>query len=77
MFAANPACFYCRCLTVLPINDERYGNTATLDHKTPKSRGGHKASRRNLALCCMDCNHHKGDLTEEEYRLVLSQRRLS
>lgn len=73
LFATDPLCFYCRCLTQLPVGDERYPNTATVDHKTPISRGGHKARRSNLALCCLACNHAKADKTEEEFRALLAQ----
>jgi 5-methylcytosine-specific restriction endonuclease McrA len=68
LFAADPHCYYCRCLTQLPTGDERCSHTATIDHKTPISKGGRKASMANLALCCYACNQAKGDSTEEEFR---------
>jgi 5-methylcytosine-specific restriction endonuclease McrA len=71
MFAAETTCYYCRCQICLPTNERRYINTATIDHKTPKSRGGHKTSRRNLVLCCQACNHAKGNRTEVEYKAYL------
>ncbi len=72
LFAADPLCFYCRCLTQLPFANERFSNTATVDHKTPISRGGHKARRSNLALCCLACNQAKANRTEEEFRALLA-----
>jgi 5-methylcytosine-specific restriction endonuclease McrA len=34
---------------------------ATVDHKTPRSRGG-KTNIRNCVLACRGCNCRKGDL---------------
>ena len=73
MFAIDPSCYYCRCQIVLRCDDMLLRNMATLDHKTPKSRGGHKTSKRNLVLCCLGCNCDKGDRTEEEYRSGMKQ----
>jgi 5-methylcytosine-specific restriction endonuclease McrA len=72
LFAADSRCYYCRCQTQLPVSGERHSNSATIDHKTPISRGGHKASRSNLALCCLACNHAKADQTEAEFRATFA-----
>lgn len=40
----------------------------TLDHVTPKSRGG-KSTWENLAACCYACNNRKGDKTPAEARM--------
>jgi 5-methylcytosine-specific restriction endonuclease McrA len=45
----------------------------TLDHVTPKSRGG-KSSWDNLVTACQRCNSQKGDQTPEESGMQLSQR---
>ncbi len=42
----------------------------TLDHVTPKSRGG-KTSWDNLTTACRKCNSRKGDLTPEEAKMPL------
>jgi hypothetical protein len=43
----------------------------TLDHVTPKSRGGQK-SWENLVACCVPCNQRKGDKTPSEASMSLS-----
>jgi len=53
------ACRYCR--KSIPDHD-----SATLDHRIPKWRGG-SDRLRNLVLCCIDCNVEKGSMTEYEY----------
>lgn len=48
---------------------------ATIDHKTPRSRGGERAislNNLNVALACLACNERKGDRTEMEFMLALS-----
>ncbi len=37
----------------------------TIDHVTPKARGG-RTSWDNVVTCCRRCNAHKGDRTPEE-----------
>lgn len=39
---------------------------STVDHLLPRSRGGLSESG-NLVATCKQCNHDKGDMTEEEY----------
>lgn len=65
-------CAYCK----IPVErgaDEpgipRPPNRATIDHRTPISRGGDNASH-NLATCCNDCNKAKRNLTEQEFRFA-------
>lgn len=69
----NHFCYYCSCITKLPDSEQNKNNTATIDHKTPKSRGGAKTAD-NEVLCCHQCNSDKGHLTEMEYRAVLEYR---
>ena len=45
----------------------------TLDHVTPRSRGG-LTSWENLVACCHRCNNIKGDRTPEEAELKLVRR---
>ena len=40
---------------------------ATVDHKTPLSRGG-KDDPSNWAMCCHECNSSKANKTEAEFR---------
>ena len=50
------------CLQQFPLTE------ATRDHKQPKSRGG-KTDDENVVLCCSKCNHEKGALNVEEYKI--------
>jgi 5-methylcytosine-specific restriction endonuclease McrA len=43
------------------------GPAATVDHLTPRSRGGDPTNRHNLVAACLGCNSAKGDLTEDEF----------
>lgn len=45
----------------------------TLDHVTPRSRGG-KSSWENLVTSCRRCNNHKGDRLPDEAKMELSRR---
>ena len=51
-----------------------YGVYLSIDHKTPRSRGGDD-SPRNLWTLCTHCNSDKGTRTRREW--VLSKRRRS
>jgi hypothetical protein len=44
-----------------------------VDHAQPRARGG-KERRANYRLCCVECNKHKGVLTEEEFMAVIAHR---
>lgn len=46
----------------------------TIDHLTPKCRGGDDVSS-NIVESCQSCNGDKGSMTLEEYRLVIAFRR--
>jgi hypothetical protein len=76
-------CFYCRC----PLLRGRATKAQRLkknwapdeprpfqvDHAQPRSRGG-KNRRVNYRLSCVECNKHKGVLTEEEFMAVIALR---
>jgi len=47
---------------------------ATVDHRTPKARGGSER-RSNLAIACYECNHRKGFLTQGEFMQVINDRK--
>lgn len=51
MLKKDPFCFYCRC--------DLSGETATVDHVIPLSRGGSNRAD-NLKLACKGCNQDKG-----------------
>ncbi|HEX6183934.1 MAG TPA: HNH endonuclease [Pyrinomonadaceae bacterium] len=55
-------CQYC--------GQKRSASELTLDHITPRSRGGH-AAPENLATACVSCNTRKGSRTPEEARMPL------
>lgn len=61
--AASFLCWYCRART--PSVE------ASIDHRTPRSRGGDNALE-NLALCCKRCNGAKGALMDQEYRSIMN-----
>lgn len=54
-------CFYCKKPVLLQ-------NDVTVDHKLPVSRGG-ITIESNLAICCINCNREKADMTDDEYFL--------
>lgn len=61
-------CEYCKRFLIAPGKGaQTEGRAATVDHKTPKSRGGSHHDPHNTALVCNDCNLLKGDLTLEEF----------
>jgi 5-methylcytosine-specific restriction endonuclease McrA len=47
--------------------------TLTVDHVTPKSRGG-KSTWLNLAACCEKCNSRKRDRTPQEAGMTLQHK---
>ncbi len=58
-------CFYCdRILS---------RRKKTKDHVIPKSRNGSSA-RHNIVDACRDCNQSKGNLTIDEFRVVVAFR---
>lgn len=64
--AAGRLCPYCE----KPMNGNRNGrHAASIDHRTPRSRGGSNDGRNKL-VACRRCNEDKGSLTVEEYLLV-------
>jgi HNH endonuclease len=52
-------CYYCHQRIDL--------DSATEDHKTPKSRGGQDI-QENIVAACWSCNTQKGAMTVDEYR---------
>ncbi len=58
------ACQY--CARVLASKD------LTLDHVTPRARGGH-STWENLVACCFACNNRKGNRTPAEAGMVLAK----
>ena len=62
LLASSPCCAYCG----MPVAWD-----ASIDHKTPTSRGG-KHCRANLVVCCRACQERKGLLSAEEFRQLLA-----
>lgn len=48
------------------------GPNLTIDHVTPKSRGG-QDTWQNLVTCCHDCNNCKDNRTPEEWAVALKR----
>lgn len=46
------------------------GTATTVDHVTPRSRGG-RSTWLNTVACCYNCNQKKGDRTPAEAGMVL------
>jgi 5-methylcytosine-specific restriction endonuclease McrA len=78
-------CFYCGC-PLVPVwspttkaerQKKRWApgelRPFQVDHALPRARGG-KNRRANYRLCCVECNKHKGVLTEEEFMAVIALR---
>lgn len=61
----NALCHYCKIECRLSFSSE-YKNSATVDHKIPKSKGGTN-DRENLVLACNECNNAKGDRSYEDF----------
>lgn len=71
-------CWFCGAELIKPSPDkhltpEEKRRWYTIDHATPKSRGGDH-TLDNLLPACSQCNSDKGDLTVEEYRMYLLMR---
>lgn len=63
MLRESPCCHWCEA----PLTMQ----TATLDHRIPKAKGGSDA-RRNLVLSCEPCNVAKGDMMPHEFWRALA-----
>lgn len=59
----------CPCCEV--VMTRRGKSRPSRDHLTPKSRGG-TFENGNQLVCCRQCNNDKGDLTIEEWAVVLA-----
>jgi 5-methylcytosine-specific restriction endonuclease McrA len=66
MLAFDGLCAYCRW----PCSGQEW-RTPTLDHATPRARGGSRFGP-NAVLSCSVCNHIKGDMTGDEFRHFLA-----
>lgn len=58
-------CFYCGVRLIRNMAKQAK-HTATVDHLTPRSRGGRNVEV-NRVPCCRRCNSRKGQLTLGEY----------
>jgi 5-methylcytosine-specific restriction endonuclease McrA len=71
-------CYYCG-KEMVPSTTRRgvtrVKEAQTKDHKIPKCRGGSLA-QNNTVLACAGCNEEKGQLTADEYILVLGYRKV-
>ena len=60
-------CFYC----LRPLRPGEW----TLDHITPRARGGSDHSR-NVVACCIPCNWEKGQASAEDFLRSLRRKRI-
>lgn len=71
-------CHYCGIKTVVDRENKRGRpqppNKRTRDHLIPRVRGGSSVPH-NTVTACERCNQDKGQLTYEEYQIVLKFRR--
>jgi len=67
-------CFYCNCEIFKGSRQHaRKFPKHTWDHIIPKSRTG-RGQRGTIVPACLWCNSQKGNLTIEEYRVLLAFR---
>jgi 5-methylcytosine-specific restriction endonuclease McrA len=66
-------CVYCK-VDVFTDVSTCHPQYATIDHKTPKSRGGSNRLR-NVVTACASCNTDKADLNQAEYEWLKRMRR--
>lgn len=73
-------CWYCGCAIIRKARQKREAATGEhfmcVDHIRPRARGGGNEIE-NLAPTCQDCNHAKGDLDLEEFRIECARRAAS
>ncbi|TET56939.1 MAG: HNH endonuclease [Promethearchaeota archaeon] len=60
-------CYYCGKILMINLNDGKNHAAWTMDHVTPKTKGGTN-TLDNLVPCCSECNQTKNDKDKEEYR---------
>lgn len=74
----NGRCYYCGAHLLKPHPEKHSADQRkrwyTIDHATPRSRGG-GSDLDNLLPSCSFCNGEKGDMTIAEYRVYLTMRR--
>ena len=58
-------CHYCKTECRLSFSN-KFKNSATIDHKIPKSKGGTNAPE-NLVLACNGCNNLKGNRSYDDF----------
>jgi 5-methylcytosine-specific restriction endonuclease McrA len=58
-------CYYC-LRHMAPIVDPAIRDSCTIDHKTPRYRGG-PSGEWNLVAACYRCNQVKGYMTADEF----------
>ncbi len=61
-------CFYCK--RRMDATETRSPRAATLDHMVPLALGG-ETRTENLVAACRTCNECKGDLTADDFRVVM------
>lgn len=66
----NFHCWYCGIYLT-----KKKGNTRTIDHKVPVSKGGETIDS-NLVPCCQPCNVEKDNLGLTEYRKLIQTKHM-
>lgn len=70
---ADYSCAYCGRSTFEVYEEEnhRRGLFLTVDHYVPKAQGGDEWNPSNLRCACWSCNHIKGRLSKEAFKVEL------
>jgi 5-methylcytosine-specific restriction endonuclease McrA len=70
-------CVYCKKEmkwdVTAPVKWKGHPDEATVDHVTPRSKGGSNFLK-NIVVCCFDCNARKADKTLIQFLVEESQR---
>jgi 5-methylcytosine-specific restriction endonuclease McrA len=78
----NMKCCYCGITMIYYINesknkiqqqnDEKYKFIASIEHKTPLSKGGNN-TKQNIGFSCLICNQVKNNMLEEDFKQLISK----
>ena len=89
LWQADSHCFYCGCLTEMPLSGVNFkspppNNTATRDHVfsrfDPRRHDPDNPHRGKMVLCCYGCNQKRNDVEQRrvpiKLRTALTRKRI-